>query len=162
MVCDRRARSASFRFCMFIHMAVQPHPPSAVATYIKKRTLVYNLCQELFLQFLSVRAAPWKDYDTLGAIYLFLFIGEQVGPWLEERARSVQGAVSVLTRQADTSVSCWCVFYVFFTHSTPALLYQDFSTCTGTCTSQCSLQAGWWCLTANKSKHKLWQKCSCT
>lgn len=66
-------------------MAVQIHPPSAVATYIKKRTLLYNLCQELFLQFLSVRAAPWKDYNTLGAIYLFLLIGEQVGPWLEEQ-----------------------------------------------------------------------------
>lgn len=57
-------------------MAVQLRPPSAVATYIKKKTLVYNLCQELFLQFLSVRAAPWKDYSTLGAIYLFLFTRE--------------------------------------------------------------------------------------
>lgn len=46
---------------------------------------MYNLCQELFLQFLSVRAAPWKDYDILGVIYLFLFIREQVGLWLEER-----------------------------------------------------------------------------
>lgn len=65
-------------------MAMQLHPPSAVATYMKKRTSVYNLCQELFPQFLSVRAAPWKDCDTLGAIYLFLFIREHAGPWLEE------------------------------------------------------------------------------
>lgn len=120
-------------------MAVQLHPPYAVATYMKKRTSVYNLCQELFLQFLSIRATSWIDYNTLGAIFfLFVWVGVFfslfVGLFccvlfvvfvykrsLVRRTRSVQGAVSVLARQTDTSVSC-CTSVVCFMGSPTALL----------------------------------------
>lgn len=124
-----------------------------------------NLCQELFLQFLS-QSCPLERL-RYPRCNLFIFVYKRACWSLVGRTRSVKGAVSVLTGQADTSVGC-CTSVVCFMGSPTAplfcsaLLYQDFSTCTRTCTSQCKLQAEWQHLTANRSKHKLWQKSSST
>lgn len=155
MVCDRRARNASFRFCTFIHMAVQLHLLLLPLTWRREPQCI-TPAKTFSSSFSQSELPPGKT--TYPRCNLFIFVYKRTCWSLLGRTRSVQGTVSVLTGQADTSVGC-CTSVLWFMGSPTAPLLC-FSTCTRTCTSQCSLQAERRCLTENKSKHKLWPKSS--